>query len=200
MIAVFLAYNTAATPLEELKANWVWLLVELSLYGIILDFWFYVYHRLMHVVDALWKYHRTHHLTKHPNPLLTLYADTEQEFWDIAGIPLLTYGTMKLMGMPMGFYEWWMCHQYIVFAELAGHSGLRLHATTPSPLFWLLQLFHAELVIEDHDLHHRTGWKKSHNYGKQTRLWDRVFGTCKERVESTEDMVDYKNTAVMPWF
>jgi hypothetical protein len=34
----------------------------------------------------LWKYHRTHHLTKHPNPLLTLYADTEQEFFDILGV------------------------------------------------------------------------------------------------------------------
>lgn len=200
MMTVFLAYRSSATPATQLSANWAWLLLEVSTYGIILDFWFYWYHRLMHDVDSLWKYHRTHHLTKHPNPLLTLYADLEQEFWDIAGIPLLTYGTMKLMGMPMGFYEWWICHQYVVFAELAGHSGLRIHATPPMPLGWLLQLFDAELVIEDHDLHHRTGWKKSHNYGKQTRLWDRIFGTCRDRIESTKEMIDYSTIVNMPWF
>lgn len=32
------------------------------------------------------------------NPVLTLCANTEQEFFDIAGIPLLAYFPMKLMG------------------------------------------------------------------------------------------------------
>lgn len=55
-----------------------------------------------------------------------------------------------------------------------------------------------ELVIEDHDLHHRRGWKQSHNYGKQTRVWDRVFGTTIPRVEGWEGNVDYVNTAEIP--
>lgn len=197
IFTVFLSYRTSQAPAGM---SWYWLPLEAGLYGIILDFWFYWYHRLMHDVGSLWKYHRTHHLTKHPNPLLTLYADTEQEFFDIAGIPLLTYGTMKLMGLPMGFYEWWVCHQYVVFAELAGHSGLRIHATPPNTLSWLLKMFNAELVIEDHDLHHRYGWKSSHNYGKQTRLWDRIFGTCRDRIECTDDRVDYNNLAPMPLY
>ncbi|CRG86949.1 hypothetical protein PISL3812_03962 [Talaromyces islandicus] len=197
MFTVFLAYRTAQAPAS---INWLWLPIEVGLYGIILDFWFYWYHRVMHQFESLWKYHRTHHLTKHPNPLLTLYADTEQEFFDIAGVPLATYFTMKFMGMPMGFYEWWMCHQFVVYAELAGHSGLRIHATPPNTFSWLLEWFNAELVIEDHDLHHRTGWKKSHNYGKQTRLWDRIFGTCRDRIETTRHQVDYENTVKMPLF
>ncbi|RAK99891.1 sterol desaturase family protein [Aspergillus ibericus CBS 121593] len=197
IMTVFLSYRTAQTPAGM---SWAWLPLEIGLYGIILDFWFYWYHRLMHDVGSLWKYHRTHHLTKHPNPLLTLYADTEQEIFDIAGIPLLTYISLRLMGLPMGFYEWWICHQYVMFAELAGHSGLRMHASPPSTLNWLLKLFSAELVVEDHDLHHRKGWKKSHNYGKQTRLWDRIFGTCRERIESVPDNVDYENQLVMPVF
>ena len=200
IFALFLSYRASETPLESLKTNWAWALLEVSLYGIILDFWFYWYHRLMHDVDWLWKYHRTHHLTKHPNPLLTLYADEEQEFFDIAGIPLMTYGTMRLMGMPMGFYEWWICYMYVVFAELAGHSGLRVHISVPSPVSWVLSYFNAELVIEDHDLHHRTGWKSSHNYGKQTRLWDRVFGTCRDRIETTDQNIDYVNTVKMDVF
>ncbi|KAL1961109.1 hypothetical protein VTO42DRAFT_3054 [Malbranchea cinnamomea] len=197
MMSVFIAYRTSKTPLSM---NWAWLPVEVALYGVVLDFWFYWYHRLMHDVNGLWKYHRTHHLTKHPNPLLTLYADTEQEIFDIAGIPLMTYFTLKLMGLPMGFYEWWVCHQFIVFSELAGHSGVRVHVTTPGPISWLLKLLGAELVIEDHDLHHRQGWKSSFNYGKQTRLWDRVFGTFRPRIECAEDNVDYNNVVSFPLF
>lgn len=168
IFTVFLAYHTSKTPSSM---NFYALPLETGLYAIILDFWFYWYHRVMHNNDGLWKYHRTHHLTKHPNPLLTLYADSEQEFFDIAGIPLLTYFTMKWLGFPMGFYEWWVCHQYIVWAELAGHSGLRIVATPPNPFNWILRQFSMELIIEDHDLHHRAGWKASGgNFGKQTRL------------------------------
>ncbi|KAK3190801.1 hypothetical protein K4F52_003117 [Lecanicillium sp. MT-2017a] len=196
-IMAFFAYDANVAPLQM---NWSWLAVEVGLYGIVLDFWFYWYHRIMHDVNGLWKYHRTHHLTKHPNPLLSIYADSEQELFDIAGIPLLTYFTLKFMGFPMGFYEWHICNLYVTFSEAIGHSGLRLQVTPPNPLTWLMKMFDAELVIEDHDLHHRKGWRKSHNYGKQTRIWDRVFGTCTERVECQDANIDYENTVHMPFF
>lgn len=197
LMTVYLTYQTSKAPIS---LSWQSLPLEVSLYGIVLDFWFYWYHRIMHDVNGLWKYHRTHHLTKHPNPLLTIYADSEQEFFDIAGIPIMTYLTMKFLGFPMGFYEWHICQLYVMFAELAGHSGLRLHASPPNPLTWLMRIFHAELVIEDHDLHHRKGWRKSHNYGKQTRVWDRVFGTCSDRIESVSENVDYEKTIWMSLF
>lgn len=197
VFTIFLSYRTSQTPAEM---SWAWLPLEIGLYGIVLDFWFYWYHRVMHESDGLWKFHRTHHLTKHPNPLLTLYADTEQEFFDIAGVPLATYATMKLMGLPMGFYEWWICHQYVMFAELAGHSGLRLLSSPPNTLSWLLHMFGAELIIEDHDMHHRRGWKKSGNYGKQTRLWDKIFGTLKDREECNKDNIDWDSPINMPMF
>ncbi|KAJ6180262.1 hypothetical protein N7519_010723 [Penicillium mononematosum] len=176
----------------------MWLPLEIGLYSITVDFWFYWYHRMMHSVGPLWKFHRRHHLTKHPNPLLSAYADHEQEFMDITGIPLLAYTTLKIIGLPMGFYGWWICFQYIAFSEFIGHSGLRLHGGAPSTVNWLLEIFDAELVIEDHDLHHRYGWRKSHNYGKQTRLWDSIFGTCHERIESVKENVDYTNRVTMP--
>lgn len=201
LMSITLAYNVNKTPLQ---LSWLALPLEIGLYEIVLDFWFYWYHRVMHQFESLWKYHRTHHLTKHPNPLLTLYADEEQEFFDIAGIPILAFLTLRLMGFPMGFYEWWICQQYQVFTELAGHSGLRIDSTPPSTLSWLLRYFDCDLSIEDHDLHHRIGWKKSHNYGKQTRLWDRIFGTCHDRIELARENIDYENTATIfvgrfPW-
>ncbi|CAK3909192.1 fatty acid hydroxylase vlmA-like [Lecanosticta acicola] len=196
LMAVILAYRSADLPSST---SW-WLPVELGLYGIVLDFWFYWYHRCMHEFDGLWKYHRTHHLTKHPTPLLTIYADVEQEIFDIAVIPLMTWLTLKAMGFPMGFYDWWICHQYIVFTELFGHSGVRLLTYPPSTNSLFLRLFDAELITEDHDLHHRKGYRKSHNYGKQTLLWDRVFGTVHERIESTPENIDYENPATLEFF
>ncbi|KAH8429594.1 sterol desaturase family protein [Aspergillus melleus] len=197
LLAIYLTYTRTQLPSQ---LTWTWLPLQIGLYGIILDFWFYWYHRVMHDVNSLWKFHRTHHLTKHPNPLLAAYADHEQEFFDMVGVPLLTYLSFRLFGLPLGFYEWWICHQYVAFAEVFGHSGLRLHLTVPSTLSWLLQALDCEIVIEDHDLHHRKGWRKSYNYGKQTRLWDRVFGTCHERIESVVGNVDYENPAMMPLF
>ena len=198
LMTVFLAYRTSITPYQSL--SFLWLPLELGLYGIVLDFYFYWYHRAMHESDTLWNFHRTHHLTKHPNPLLTLYADAGQEIFDIAIIPLLTYFTLKLVGLPMGFSDWWICHQYIVFTELFGHSGLRLYSTVPSTNAWFLNYFDAELIIEDHDLHHRTGWKQSHNYGKQTLLWDKVFGTAAKRIEGVKENVDWDNKVVLSVF
>ncbi|KAG4442207.1 hypothetical protein IFR05_002317 [Cadophora sp. M221] len=195
VVSVFLAYKASQAPLSTL--SW-YLPLEIGLYGTILDFFFYWYHRVMHENEWLWGFHRTHHLTKHPSPLLSLYADTVQEIFDIIGIPIITYGTMKLMGLPMGFADWWICQQYIVWTELWGHSGLRLYTTPPTTATPFLRLFNAELQTEDHDLHHRTGWKQSHNYGKQTRLWDLLFGTCHERIEAADDNVDWNSPAFLP--
>lgn len=156
IFTIFLAYRASA-PISFSR----WIPVELFLYSIILDFFFYAYHRACHDVDWLWRYHRTHHLTKHPSPLLSSYADVEQEVIEIALVPLLTWGTLKLMGFPMGFYDWWLCNEYIIFAEAIGHSGLRVWAHPPGLSNIVLKWFNCELSIEDHDLHHRKGWKKS---------------------------------------
>ena len=199
-LAVWLTYDPRASLADKIADPtwWAWLVLEIGLYGVVLDFWFYWYHRAMHDVSYLWKYHRTHHLTKHPNTLMSAYADHEQEFFDMVGVPLLAYLTLRAVGVHLGFYEWWICHQYVVFTEVWGHSGIRVHGTPPTTFSWLLQAFHAEIVVEDHDLHHRKGWRKSYNYGKQTRVWDRLFGTCGERIESGEDNIDYEHTAYMP--
>ncbi|KAM0548823.1 hypothetical protein ACHAPJ_009679 [Fusarium lateritium] len=199
-LTIFLTYDPIKSPAEALSkwSWWLYLIIEIGLYALALDFWFYWYHRAMHEIKFLWKYHRTHHLTKHPNASLAAYADNMQKFVDMIIVPFMTYATLKAVGLPMGFYEWWICHQYVVYTELWGHSGVRVHWTPPSPLSSVLQKFHAEMVVEDHDLHHRHGWRASYNYGKQSRLWDRVFGTCGERIESVVVNIDHTNQAYMP--
>ena len=179
--------------------SWCWLPVELLLYPITLDFWFYTYHRACHEISFLWKYHRTHHLTKHPIPVLSSFSDPEQEIVEAIVVPLLSFLTVRFgLGLPMYFCDWWICQAYILFAEIMGHSGLRVYAVTPGLASFVLQFVGCELIIEDHDLHHRQGWRKSGNYGKQTKLWDRLFGTASPRIES--ENVDFERQVNMPFF
>ena len=196
MMCVFFAFSRQENPWDISP----WVIVEIGLYQIVLDFYFYWYHRLMHDFDSLWQFHRKHHMTKHPNPLLSLYADGIQEIGDIFLIPILAYATMKAVGLPLGFYEWWICNQYVVVTELWGHSGLRVYVTPATTATPLLRPLGCELATEDHDLHHRRGWKSSHNYGKQTLLWDTVFGTAIPREEMPKSNIDWKQSLYIPLF
>ncbi|KAJ6171768.1 hypothetical protein N7470_000835 [Penicillium chermesinum] len=190
MLATFISYT--GEPPSSIR--WGWLIIETGMYALTLDFWYYMLHRSAHEIGALWQFHRTHHLTKHPNPLLTAKLST------LSAHLSSSYGTLKLLGFPMGFYEWWICQQYVVFTEVLGHSGLRMLATAVNPWTSLWRMLDMELVIEDHDLHHRKGWKNSHNYGKQTRVWDRLFKTWIPRVEGYPENIDYVNTVKLPLF
>lgn len=106
LIMVGLAYRSGQAPAS---INWAMLPLQIGVYPIVVDFFFYWYHRSMHDVGSLWKFHRNHHLTKHPNALLALYADSEQELCDVVLVPTLAFFTMRVMGLGMGFYEFWVC-------------------------------------------------------------------------------------------
>lgn len=189
------AYSPDVPP----SLDWT-LLIQLAMYPIILDFWFYVYHRALHEVPRLWKFHRTHHMTKHPNTLLTLFADAEQEMADIFFWPVLAYYTMRPFPMlSMSFYHWWICSIYQAVIELGGHSGVRIFAGTFTAGFGLLGPLGLDLVIEDHDLHHRKGYKRSGNYGKQTLVWDSLFRTRVPREECVDRNVAVDEAVEMPW-
>lgn len=112
----------------------------------------------------------------------------------------------------------WICIVYIAHTEAMGHSGLRASApATPASSF--LEPFGLELNIEDHDLHHRNGWRKSfkyassflprlryihsvlilepltplaYSYGKQTKMWDTLFGTARPRIECVPENMGWK--------
>lgn len=129
-----------------------WWLLTAFVYTILLDFFFYIYHRSSHEIDWLWKIHSTHHLTKHPSPVLALLADEEQELIEVLLVPLAaTWLTMALIPLQITFHDWFLIQQVILFGEVLGHSGVRAHveAALTAPL---LRPFGAELALEDHDL------------------------------------------------
>ncbi|KAF9520999.1 hypothetical protein BS47DRAFT_1335092, partial [Hydnum rufescens UP504] len=159
--------------------------LHMFLFTTSLDFWFYIYHRAMHEVDFLWKFHKTHHMAKHPNALLSAFSDPEEEVFGFLVIPLLAYITY-----PVDFFTLWITSVYILYAEVVGHSGIRVYQQQPvtGPVLRPLGM---DVIGEDHDLHHRNGWRKSFNYGKQTRVWDKLFGTMRARLEMVDENVDW---------
>lgn len=152
--------------------------LKLAWWEVALDYWFYLYHRSCHEFDFLWFIHRQHHATKHPTPILSILADDIQECLEICIIPILA----TAVSPKMSFAELFLTAAYTLYVEALGHSGVR--AEWPHPVLGLvLKPFGMELAVEDHDLHHRFG-KSGKNYGKQTRIWDRIFGTIGERIET----------------
>lgn len=99
----------------------------------------------------------------------------------------------------LSFAELFLASGYTLNVEAVGHSGIR--AYWPHPLLApVLGPLGMELAIEDHDLHHRyffSSWlsnfnvdanvfrygRGGKNFGKQTRVWDVLFGTVAPREE-----------------
>ncbi|PWN42721.1 hypothetical protein IE81DRAFT_323063 [Ceraceosorus guamensis] len=163
-----------SNPFEGLS---IYSIPKIMAFEVALDYWFYLYHRSCHEFDSLWFIHRQHHATKHPTPILSILADDIQECIEIFIVPFLA----SLVTPKMSFVEIHYAICYLLYVEALGHSGIR--AYWPHPLLGLmLRPLGMELAVEDHDLHHRFG-KSGKNYGKQTRIWDRIFGTVGERIE-----------------
>ncbi|PKI85679.1 hypothetical protein MVES1_000751 [Malassezia vespertilionis] len=173
---VLLTYNPAEAP----KLT-IWFPFQLFIFTLVEDFYYYWFHRLCHEAESAWVFHRLHHTTKHPTALLLGYADEIQEVVDIVGAPLLSWFTFPI---PYDVLSVWVLIHISI--QLHGHSGIRLHYGTLLTGPWLRPL-NLELVEEDHDLHHRHGWKDSYNYGKQSRVWDTLFGTTGNRIEGYEE-------------
>lgn len=151
--------------------------IKIGLFHMALDYFFYLYHRSTHEFDFLWWIHRQHHATKHPTPILSILADDVQEVLEVFLVPFAALTICP----KLSFAELYLTVCYTLYVEALGHSGIR--AYWPHPILgFLLKPLGMELAVEDHDLHHRFG-KSGRNYGKQTRIFDKIFGTIGERIE-----------------
>lgn len=175
-LVVMTSYDPKAPPSLS-----VWFPLQLLVFTLVEDFYYYWAHRVCHESKAVWNIHRQHHTTKYPTTLLLGYAGEPQEVFDIFGAPFLTWLTFPL---PFDAFTIWMLAHISI--QLHGHSGVRLyHGTVLTSVF--LKPFNLDLMTEDHDLHHRHGWRDSYNYGKQSRVWDSVFGSTGDRIEGHKD-------------
>jgi sterol desaturase/sphingolipid hydroxylase (fatty acid hydroxylase superfamily) len=168
-------YDRNIPPSLGHTISW-FVIVKIGLWLIALDFFFYSYHRTVHTVPFLWRIHSLHHCTKHPTPLQSILAGDIQDIIEIILIPLACS-----LVVPLTAHEFWIAQCVLIYMEAGGHSGIR--AYWPHVILYeILKPFGMEICIEDHELHHRYG-KSGLNYGKQTRIFDRIFGTLSDRVE-----------------
>ena len=165
----------------------LWLPVELLMFTLTEDFIYYWVHRMCHESETMWQFHRLHHTTKHPTALLLGYADEIQEVFDIVLAPAFAW---LLYPIPFDVLVVWIVIHLSI--QLHGHSGIRLyHGSVMTGPF--LRPIGLDLISEDHDIHHRFGWGKSCNYGKQSGVWDTLFGTFGNRIECYEGNIDYSH-------
>lgn len=184
LLVFLLSYDRDVPPQFSL-----WTPLQLGVFTIIADFLYYWVHRSTHETEWLWSFHKKHHTTKHPNPFLLAYADEIQEVFDALASPIFAY-----VVYPLPFDTLYLWSLAFVATEITGHAGVRVYFTGILTSFWL-RPFHCDIIVEDHDIHHRYGWRKSFNYGKQSLLWDKIFGTDGERLELQPHHVDWHRPA-----
>lgn len=143
-------------------AQWP-LLAQLALALFVAEFVEYGFHRLMHEVPWMWRFHATHHSAPR------LYWLNAARFHPI---DLFLVGTVKVM--PLAFLGATLPVLALV-SLFSGVHGAYQHANLPvriGPLNWIFSM------TELHRWHHSKRIDEAnHNYGGNLILWDVIFGT-----------------------
>lgn len=137
-------------------------------YWLIGDFFYYWVHRAEHKVPALWASHLVHHsstdfsfITAVRMPPTEIFYKPLTGLWaPLLGFPPAMYGPMSAWGLITGQLQ---------HTQIIGSMGwLDRWLNTPS----------------NHRVHHGTNEQYiDTNFGGQTMLWDRLFGTYEPEVE-----------------
>jgi len=157
----------------DIKLEWF----DLSARGILLwitailawDFCYYWSHRMGHEVSVLWASHAVHHQSEDYN-LSTALRQTSTSFlfnWIfyvplfLIGLPLEVVATANAIDL---IYQFWVHTQHV------GRLG------------WMDRVF---VTPSNHRVHHaQNSVYIDRNYGGILILWDRLFGTFQEELES----------------
>ena len=150
-------------------------------FEIILDFFRYWVHRLLHLNKGLYRMtHKIHH--KYTNPV-SINAYHFSPFDLIASISIPMILTILILPYNLSLFEFMMISVYKQYTELAGHSGKMLSPASSFPqCIWLPRLLNIELYAEDHDSHHKLS---NCNFAKRFSLWDKIFGTYNNKIKSS---------------
>jgi sterol desaturase/sphingolipid hydroxylase (fatty acid hydroxylase superfamily) len=150
-------------------------------FELVFDLFHYSTHRMMHHPSIYMYFHKKHHTYPHPIPILAFYQDP-MDIIITNSIPMICtmyiFNTLHIC--PSFIMLHWML-VYKTYIEICGHSGCNSYPTSSFPqCIWLPKWFQFEIYTEIHDLHHCLN---TCNYSKRFSLWDKVFGTYREKNE-----------------
>ena len=155
--------------------NWVaapnWLTVVLAF--LLLDFTFYYWHRLLHQVPVLWRFHNVHHI----DPDLDVSTALRFHFGEIALSLLFRVPQLVLIGCsPATFVIFETC--FTAVAEFQ-HSNWRLPFRLERALNKIL------VTPRMHGIHHSLIPEETDsNYSTIFSLWDRLNGSFRMITEA----------------
>lgn len=133
---------------------------------LIMDFGDYVYHRAMHGLPILWRFHVAHHsdlevdvsTTLREHPVETAFRSSMMIVF-----ALLSGATVEILALRQG---------YMSIINLWSHTSI----TLPQRLAYIVQWF--VVTPNFHRVHHHTEPEHTDtNFGDGFTVWDRLFGT-----------------------
>ncbi len=143
-------------------------ILETILIILLIDLWMYVWHRLNHEIDFLWRFHSVHH----SDPSLDVTTAWRFHYVEIIFSELLRLPVFILIGaniQDLLLYSMLMT-PVIEFhhsnVNISSAADRLLRTVIPSPL---MHRIHHSVIRSEHDS----------NYGSMLSLWDRFFGSFK---------------------
>lgn len=136
----------------------------------LMDFFEYVYHRMMHKVHNFWKFHMVHHSDAEVDVSTTIREHPGETILRVTYLSLMVF----LSGASLGLLAIRQTVQTI--SNLFAHTNLML---SPKMDKLLGKLF---ITPNLHHVHHHFKLPYTDcNYGDVLSIWDRMFGTYTEK-------------------
>jgi sterol desaturase/sphingolipid hydroxylase (fatty acid hydroxylase superfamily) len=133
---------------------------------VVLDFSFYVAHRAMHAVPALWRFHSVHH----SDPVVDVTTTIRQH----PGESLIRYAFMAACALGLGVPP----AAFAVYQAASALNGLLEHANLRAPLWLDRALSLVTTWPHMHKIHHsRDEREAATNYGNLFSFFDRALST-----------------------
>ncbi|OQY42178.1 MAG: hypothetical protein B6227_02775 [Fusobacteriia bacterium 4572_74] len=139
---------------------------KLILGVIFLDCINYWWHRLVHKVSFLWRFHSIHHTDK----LLNVSSALRFHFLEVLMGHLFKFPFLFLLGIPV---EALLLYDVIFNTNVYfHHSNIRIYKS--------LDIFLSKIIVTPyiHRIHHSLKWKETNsNFSSFLIIWDKIFGT-----------------------
>jgi len=146
------------------------LLVIVSI--LVLDCWVYWWHRINHRLPFLWRFHRVHH----SDPFMDVTTAARFHFGEIIFSSLIRLVLILLVGIPLDAI---ILYDMIQLPVIAFHHA---NIALPPKADRFVRLFVVTPFM--HKVHHsRQQLETDSNYSSILSIWDRVFGSYRERGE-----------------
>lgn len=143
--------------------------IKYGLGFVLLDFFDYVYHRAMHHIPSLWRFHLVHHTDQEVDSSTTVREHPGESIVRGTFLVLWTF----LLGAS---FELLLARQAAeTVSAILAHSALRL---PPRAARWVEFVF---ITPNLHHVHHHYALPHTdRNFGGVFSIWDRMFGTFGE--------------------